>query len=214
MWIKYFIGGVDMKPKIISIIIISTFVSGLFSCATIEEHKGAATGAAVGAATGAIAGAILGKEGHKTEVAIIGGLLGGLIGGAVGHYAYDVKRTREETAQRYNYQSSSGTMIRIEEASAIPNTVQPGDKVELKMTYAVLGVDPHKAIDITEIREIRHEGELVGKPEVNVAHAGGTYSSSIPIFMPSNAKRGRYNVIMTVQAQMAKDSKETNFYVR
>jgi len=203
-----------MKLRIISIIIIFAFLSGLFSCATIEEHKGAATGAAVGAATGAIAGAVLGKEGHKTEVAIIGGLLGGLIGGAVGHYAYDAKRTREETAQRYNYQASTGTMIRIEEASAIPNTVRPGDKVELRVTYAVLGADPNKAIDITEIREIKHEGELVGKPEVNVAHAGGTYSSSIPIFMPSNAKRGRYNVIMTVQTQNAKDSKETTFYVR
>lgn len=203
-----------MQPRIISIIIIFAFVSGLLGCATIEEHKGAATGAAVGAATGAVTGAVLGKEGHKTEVAIIGGLVGGLIGGAVGHYAYDAKRTREETAQRYSYQTSTGTMIRIEDASAIPNTVQPGDKVELKVTYAVLDADPHKAINITEIREIRHEGELVGKPEVNVAHAGGTYSSSIPIFMPSNAKRGRYNVIMTVQTQNAKDSKETTFYVR
>jgi len=105
-------------------------------------------------------------------------------------------------------------MIRIEDASAIPNTVQPGDKVELKVTYAVLDADPQKAINITEIREIRHEAELVGKPEVNVVHAGGTYSSSIPIFMPSNAQRGRYNVIMTVQTQNAKDSKETTFYVR
>ena len=203
-----------MRPRIVSIILVLSLASGLLGCATIEEHKGAATGAVIGATTGAIAGAVLGKEGHKTEVAIIGGLVGGLIGGAIGHYAYDAKRTREETAQKYDYQPSLGTMIRIEEASAVPNTVRPGDKVELKLIYAVLGADADKAISITEIREIRHEGELVGKPEVNVSHPGGTYSSSIPIFMPSNAKKGRYNVLMTVQTQTAKDSKETSFNVR
>ncbi len=203
-----------MRLRIISIVITFVFLSGVLGCATMEEHKGATTGAVIGATTGTLAGAVLGREGHKTEVAIIGGLLGGLIGGAIGHYAYDAKRTREETAQKYNYQTSTGTMIRVEEVSAIPDTVRPGEKVDLRMTYAVLGADPNKAIDITEIREIRHEGELVGKPEVNVAHAGGTYSSLIPIFMSSNAKKGRYNVIMTVQTQNAKDSKETTFSVR
>jgi len=134
----------------------------------VNEHKGAATGAGVGAATGAAAGAVLGKKGSKTEAAIIGGLVGALVGGVIGHYAYDKKRTRQETAQKYDYQSSEGTRVRIEDVSAVPATVKPGDKVELGATYALLSPSADADIKITEIREIRHEGELVGRPEVTV----------------------------------------------
>jgi len=204
-----------MKVKIISIITILLFILGLFGCASIpEEHKGAATGAAIGGATGATAGAILAERGAKTETAILGGLAGALIGGLIGHYAYDTKRSREETAQKYNYQSSTETMVRIEDVSVIPSTIKPGDKVDLKVTYAVLESAPDKEINITEIREVKMGAELVGKPEVNVSRSGGTYSSTIPVFLPSDAKKGTYSVITTVQSQTAKDSKETFFKVQ
>jgi len=203
-----------MWIKILSFITMIVFMVGYLGCATIEEHKGAATGAAVGAAAGTVVGAVAGAKGHKTETAIIGGLVGGLIGGVVGHYAYDVKRNREETVQRYSYQATSGTMVRIEEIAAIPNSLKPGDKVDLKVTYAVLTPDPNMEVNITEIREIKFQGELVGRPEVNVMRKGSTYTSSIPLFLPNDAKKGSYQVIITVQTQNSKDSRETNFYVR
>ncbi len=204
-----------MKLKVISIIIILVFTVSLFGCATIpEEHKGAATGAGIGAATGAVAGALLGHEGAKTEMAILGALAGALVGGAIGHYAYDAKRTRDETAQRYSYQSSMGTMVRIEDVSTLPNTAKPGDRVDLKTTYAVLGTAPDSDISITESREIRYNNELVGKPEVNVTRRGGTYVSTVPLYLPSNAKQGTYSVLTTIQSQTAKDSRETVFYVK
>jgi len=200
-----------MKVKIISIVTILSFIFGILGCATVpEEHKGAATGAAVGGATGAIAGGLLAHSGAKTETAILGGLAGALVGGLIGHYAYDAKKTKEETAQKYNYQSSMGTMVRLEEVSAMPNTVKPGDKVELKATYAVLEA-ADKDINITETREIKMGTELIGKPEVNVVRRGGTYSSTVPLFLPSNAKPGTYSVTTTVQTPTAKDSKETFF---
>jgi hypothetical protein len=204
----------NMYRKIISLVVILTFLAGVSGCASIpEEHKGAATGAGVGAATGAVAGALLGSKGAKTEMAILGGLLGALAGGAIGHYAYDKKRTKEETAQKYDYKPSQGTVIRIEEASVDPSVVKPGDKVELKMTYAVLGVESGKKLDISEIREIRYEGELHGKPQISVSREDGTYSSSIPITLPQDAKKGKYRVIMTVQSPSVSDSKEVTFQV-
>ncbi|MGQ9569655.1 MAG: hypothetical protein ACUVUQ_02200 [Thermodesulfovibrionales bacterium] len=203
-----------MRKKLISIITIISFAFCIFGCATIpEEHKGAATGAVVGGAAGTVAGAVLGKEGAKTETAILGGLAGALIGGLIGHYAYDAKKTKEETAKKYNYESSMGTVIRLEEVSAVPSTVKPGEKVELKATYALLEPE-NRDINVTEIREIRMGTELVGKPEVNVVRHGGTYSSTVPLFLPANAKPGTYSVITTVQTQTAKDSKETSFTVR
>jgi len=204
-----------MKYKLVAIITILAFLAvGLFGCASVpEEHKGAATGAAVGGATGAVAGALLGGKGSKTEAAIIGGLAGALVGGSIGHYAYDQKRTKAETDQKYGYQSSMGTMVRIEDASAVPTTVKPGDKIDLNATYAVLA-STDSDISITETREIKMGNELIGKPEVNVTRRGGTYTSTIPIFLPSDAKPGTYSVITTVQSQTAKDSKETFFTVQ
>ena len=204
-----------MKVKIISIVTILSFIFGILGCATVpEEHKGAATGAAVGGATGAIAGGILAHSGAKTETAILGGLAGALVGGLIGHYAFDAKKSREETAQKYNYQSSMGTMIRIEDVSLTPSTVKPGGKVDLQVTYAVLGASPDSEINITEVREIKQAGELVGKPEVNIIRGGGTYSSTVPLFLPANAKTGTYSVITTVQSQTAKDSREMFFTVK
>ena len=90
-----------MFRKMVSVIVVLTFFAGLVGCTTFgEEHKGATTGAGIGAATGAVAGALLGSKGAKTEMAILGGLAGALAGGLIGHYAYDQKRTKEETAQK------------------------------------------------------------------------------------------------------------------
>jgi uncharacterized membrane protein len=206
--------GADMKKKIISLVTIVMFAFLIMGCETVKEHKGAATGAGVGAATGAAAGAVLGKKGSKTEAAIIGGLVGALLGGVIGHYAYDKKRTRQETAQKYDYQSSEGTRVRIEDVSAVPATVKPGDKVELGATYALLSPSADADIKITEIREIRHEGELVGRPEVTVTHKGGTYSTTVPLFLPQNAKKGTYRVLTTIQGPNAQDSRETTLVVK
>ena len=203
-----------MYRKIISVAVILMFLTGIFGCASIpEEHKGAATGAGIGAATGAVAGALLGSKGAKTEMAVVGGLLGALAGGAIGHYAYDQKRTKEETAQKYNYKPSEGTLIRIEDVSVSPSVAKPGDKVDMKMTYAVLGVAANKELEISEIREIRYQGELYGKPEIQVSRNDGTYSSSIPLTLPKDAKKGKYSIIMTVRGASVSDSKEVSFQV-
>ena len=200
-----------MKYKIVSIVTIISFMVVLFGCASIpEEHKGAATGAAVGGATGVVAGAVLGQS---AKGAIIGGLAGALVGGLIGHYAYDQKKTKEETAQKYAYQSSMGTVLRIEGVTAMPSVVKLGEKVDLNATYAVLAPTDID-INITETREIRMGGELVGKPEVNVTRRGGTYSSTVPLFLPSDAKPGTYTVVTTIQTEKAKDSRETSFTVK
>jgi hypothetical protein len=63
------------------------------------------------------------------------------------------------------------------------------------------------------IREIRHNEELVGRPEVRVEHSDGTYTSTIPIDLPSTTKKGTYTVISTVQTENVKDTKEVSFSV-
>jgi uncharacterized protein YcfJ len=196
---------------IINGVLILFFMSLLSSCATIpEEHKGAATGAGIGAATGAIAGAILGKD---TQSAVLGALAGALVGGAIGHYAYDQKKSREETQQTYNYKSDYGTVLTLEEVSSVPKSVYPGQTVELKMTYAILNPSPDVQTSITETRMITHNGNMVGNPEVRVTHADGTYTSSIPLHLPTDAAKGTYVVKSEIRSDNAKDSREFTFTV-
>lgn len=196
---------------IVSGVLLIFFVSLLPGCASIpDEHKGAATGAGVGAAAGAAAGAIFGKDTRST---VIGALAGALLGGAIGHYAYDQKKSREETQKTYNYKPAYGTVLTLEEVSSVPVSVYPGQTVELKMTYAILNPSPDVQTSITESRVITHNGTIVGKPEVKVSHSDGTYTSSVPLYLPANAERGVYVVKSEIQSDNAKDSREFSFSV-
>ncbi len=187
----------------------------LGGCATIpEEHQGAATGAGVGAATGALAGAVFAGDGSRTQGALIGGLVGSLVGGVIGNYTVDQKRDAVDTSSRYDYDSSAGILVRIERSSISPDRVYPGGRVDLRATYAILAPRSDTRIAITESREIRFNGELVGKPEVSTAHIPGTYDSNVPLFLANDAKRGTYQVITTIRTQGSSDARETTFTVR
>jgi uncharacterized protein YcfJ len=203
-----------MRLRLLVFIVIGVFLLNVIGCATVpEEHKGAVAGAGIGAATGVIAGSLLGGHGAKTEMAILGGLAGALVGGAIGHYAVDQKRTAQDTNSRYNYQSSA-VSIRIEDTSAYPTSVNAGDKVDLKATYAILGVSSGSQIDLVEKREITNAGQIVGNPEVTVSRSGGTYTSTVPLFLPSDARPGMYTVRTTIQSANSSDTRESTFYVR
>lgn len=200
-----------MKARIISAVLCFTLILWLMGCQTVmEEHRGAAVGAGAGAATGAVAGALIGKG---AGAVLLGGLIGGLVGGLVGTYAYDMPRTREQTAKTYNYQPSQGTILTIENVSTSPQIVHPGDVVNLNMTYAVLNPSPNAETNLTEIREITHNNVLVGNPEVRVVRTDGTYNSTIPLRLPPNAAKGNYKVRTIVQSSNAKDTREIHFTV-
>jgi len=203
-----------MRIKGISMLTLVAFVTVFMGCASIpEEHKGAATGAGIGAATGAIAGALLGSKGAKTEMAVLGGVIGALAGGAIGHYAYDTKRTQQETEKQYDYQPAQGTLLRLESVSVEPSTASAGKQVAFLATYAVLTPTSGSEISITEIRELWFKNELVGKPEVKVTRTGGTYTSKVPMTLPADAKSGTYRVVTTIQSGTIKETKETYFVI-
>jgi len=177
----------------------------------MEEHKGAAVGSGVGGAVGGVMGAIIG---HGTGAVVVGALAGALLGGAIGHFEYDQEKSREQTAKNYNYKSSHGTVLTIENLKATPVTVQPGETVELKLTYALLHDSPDTKTAVTEIREITYKGELVGRPEVKVEHPDGTYTTTVPLRLPPEAQKGTYKVKAMVESQYAKDAREITFTVR
>ena len=189
-------------------IILAVYTAG---CASMEGHEGAAVGAGAGAATGAVAGALIGKG---AGAVVVGSLLGALAGGAVGHYAYDQKKSREQTAKDYNYGDSQGMVLRIESVSVSPTEVSPGGEVQLSMTYAVLTPGQASNTPITEIREITHLGQIVGKPQVQASRPNGTFTSTVPLRLPAGAARGEYIVKSVVESAGGGDVRENRFMVR
>ena len=195
------------KITVVGLCFISIF---LLSCQTVQQNPGAATEAGVGAAAGGVAGALIGRG---AGAVLLGGLLGALAGGVVGHYAYDVPRSREDTARAYRYDPAQGTILRIENASASPHAVYPGEIVNLRITYAVLTPAPYEEVTVREIRQVTYHNEVVGNPEVRVERTGGTYASSIPLELPPNAERGTYEVRNMVESRYGSDTMVTYFRV-
>ncbi len=194
--------------KILAALIVVSFLCAA-SCATMEEHPGAAVGAGAGAGTGVIIGGIAGG----TRGAIIGGLLGALAGGAVGHYAYDQRKSQQATNQAYGYTGDKPASARIESVQAIPVSISPGQQVELKCTYAVL-TQSSQPVSVKEVREIYFGDNLWGNPEIQVDRQGGTYESNVPLVLPKDARKGTYKVRFMVQTGSSKDMREASFRVK
>ncbi|MBN1546873.1 MAG: hypothetical protein JW902_09455 [Syntrophaceae bacterium] len=205
--------------KSLNFMIIGIFLLTLSGCATgdqYEQHKGAAVSGATGAAVGSVIGGIIGHQsGETTKGAVIGALIGGLAGAAIGHYAYDRVRTEEAAQQQYgyDYNQAQTSLVRVENALVSPNVVTAGATVNLMATYTVLA-QPGVTMSIVETREIRTNGELIGRPQVTVQRQGGTYTSQIPVTLASDAKAGKYTVLTTIQVGTNTDARETSFTVK
>ena len=82
------------------------------------------------------------------------------------------------------------------------------------MTYGIVNPSPGVQSSITETRRVTHNGALVGNPEVRVSRADGTYTSTVPLFLPASAEKGTYVVTSTVKTDAGgSDSREMTFTV-
>jgi hypothetical protein len=199
-----------MQMKLTAIVLAAAMMIVFTGCAGVMDTARERPGATVGAGVGATAGAVLGGD---TKGSIVGGLIGALVGGAVGHYAYDRRQDRQETAQRYDYTPESGTQLNIEDSAAQPARVSPGDAVEIEMTYALLNPSEQAQTRVTEIREITHDGQLVGRLESEVDQVDGTYTSTVPIQLPEQAEAGTYEVKTIVRTAEGSAEDTTSFTV-
>ena len=200
-----------MTRRLIAAATIVLFLTALVGCETMsQDEKATMGGLGAGAAVGTLAGLAFGQG---AGIAIAGGMIGAAAGGIIGHYAFGKNEDHNKTAQDYNYKPSIGTLLELEGIQITPAQIRPGGRVDIKMSYAVLAPRPNGPINVTEIREIKYKGRVVGEPTVNVTRDGGTYTSSVPITLPSNAIPGTYDVKVTVRTAQESDSMQTSFEV-
>jgi surface antigen len=139
-----------------------------------------------------------GLIGRGTTGVVVGGLLGTLAGGAIGQYLDRQDRTRAQAAQATAYNPAQGDVVRVEQVQATPSAVSRGGTVNLVTTYTVLTPEAARSVAVRETREVRHNGALVANPTTEFTRQGGTFTSAVPITLPSSASTGTYEVTVTV----------------
>jgi Glycine zipper len=188
-------------------------VSLLNGCETLERAVKDNPSTAVGAGVGGGGGAIIGGLAGSTQGAVIGGLAGALAGGVIGNLLDRQERTRAATAETVAYTREKGNLVRIEEVSLNPQSLRPGETINVNVQYAIVtpgGTDP---VRVREVRQIFHQGELVGNPVADLERLDGTYWSTLPIKLPASAAPGRYDVVVGVEMNGTLDRWESRFTV-
>ncbi|MBI1320379.1 MAG: hypothetical protein GC168_15740 [Candidatus Hydrogenedens sp.] len=176
------------------------------------ETTGGAAGA--GAGIGALAGAVIG---HQSGHALEGAAIGAAVGAASGAVAHDIRskraRSEQETAEAYNYQPSQGETLRFEGAEVMPASVRPGEMIESRVTYALLGTGG--GVQVTETRRMMgQDGRLIAElSSEGFTRGDGTWVSSQNFRLPNNQAPGSYQIETEVRTAKSRISGRANVFV-
>lgn len=198
---------------LVSFLLLTWAVTLFGGCETVERAVKGNPRTAAGAGVGGAGGAIIGGVAGGTKGAIIGGLVGALAGGVVGSVLDRQEQGREETAQTVAYNPSQGRVVRIEDVQVDPSRIRAGETVNVTIRYAVMTPEGNIPMRVREIRQIRHQDQMVGSPTLEVERTDGTYRSTLPITLPASAGPGRYDVSVRVELDGTRDSEEASFTV-
>jgi uncharacterized protein YcfJ len=196
-----------------SLILLVGGVALLHGCETMERAIKDNPKTAAGAGVGGAGGALIGGLASGGTGAVIGGLAGVLTGGVIGNLLDRQQRTRAATAETMAYTEEKGNLVRIEEVSLNPQSMRPGETVNVDVRYAIITQRDTEPVRVREIRHIYYQGDLVGNLVVVIARPNGTYSSTLPIKLPETATPGRYDVVVGVEMNGALDRWETRFTI-
>jgi predicted small secreted protein/Tfp pilus assembly protein PilV len=208
--------------RILAIALVLLLSVSLMSCTTPSgtyspgksAGAGALGGAAAGAAIGSIIGAATGSPATGAWVGAATGAIAGGIGGALyARHMNQQMRSREAAAQQYNYSSSRGSVVDINEVRTSPTSVRPGQTVDISTTYTILTPqDP--PTQVTLYREVRHNGQVVGQPHsVQATNKNGTHQDRVGFTVPRSAPPGTYMVSNRISSSYGTAERSAYFTV-
>ena len=211
-----------MTRKCLAIACVVLLVVSLAGCATDSGYydparsagAGALGGAATGAAIGSIIGAATGSPGTGAWVgAAAGGVLGGVGAALYASHRNSETRSGQAAAQANNYQGQ-GNVVSVDNVTASPSTVRPGQPVNLGMNYTILTPD-NQPVSATLVREIRYQGNLVGSPyQTTVSNANGSFNDNVTYSLPNNATPGSYTVTSRLTSSYGTSQRDASFSVQ
>lgn len=211
-----------MTRKCLAIACVVLLVVSLAGCVTesgyYDPYRSAGAGALGGAATGAAIGSIIGAAtGHAATGAWVGAAAGGVLGG-VGAAIYASHQNRairssQAAAQSYNYQGQ-GNVVSVDNVTASPGVVGPGQPVTLGVDYTILTPD-NAPVSATLEREMRYGGNLVGSPHrTTVTNTNGGYNDTVTYSLPNNATPGVYTVVTRLSSNYGTSQRSASFTVQ
>jgi hypothetical protein len=211
-----------MIRKWLAMLVIVLFAVSLVGCMTESGYYSpggsAAAGALGGAATGAALGSIIGAAtGSAATGAWIGAAAGGTLG-LIGGYLYAEHRNSEirsaqMAAQAHSY-GGEGYVVAVDNVTASPSVVRPGDQVNLGLDYTILSPD-NAPVSVTLMREVRYNGRLVGSPyQATVTNTNGGYSDNVTYGLDRNAAPGTYTVTSRVSSSFGSSARDSYFTVQ
>jgi len=118
----------------------------------------------------------------------------------VGDYRVKQVKAREEAASAALYTPDQGVVTTIDSISASPRELRPGEQVNLKMEYTVLGPPQTREIKVREVRSIYFNNQhLVDLAAKELTLRQGTNEIHDTMRLPGNAADGAYAVVMSVE---------------
>jgi outer membrane lipoprotein SlyB len=208
--------------KILALAMVLLLSISLVSCTTPSGSydpvrttaAGAGGGALAGAAIGSIIGAATGSPATGAWVGAATGAIAGGVGAALyARHMNQQMRNREMAAQQYNYSPGRGAVVDVSAAQAMPNTVRPGQTVDIAMTYTILTPNDTPT-QVTLQREIRQDGRMVGQPHSTQAtNQNGTYEDRVSFTVPRDAGPGPYSVSNRVLSSYGSAERSAYFTV-
>lgn len=192
-------------------------------CVAVVLHGCASTGGVsgkqvLGAAVGGVVGAGICLAVTRNPVACalagVGGAIAGWgVGTVVENYARQQRSFEAERAE-FGYQPAQGTRIEMRKSQTSPETVAPGQSLEVITQYALLGPDAEKPIAITETLSVWRDGNEIVKGTAKVVERlPGGWEVSDRLKVPEKAPPGRYQVKQELSAGNAKSASLTPFVV-
>jgi hypothetical protein len=205
----------DRPPlrRMASLILLIGGVAFLGGCETLERTIKNNPNTAAGTGAGGAGGEAIGAPAGGGTGAVVGGLAGVLAGGTVGSVSDRQERTRAATAETMAYSVEKGDLVRIEEVSLNPQSIHPGETVNVNVLYAIITPSGRDPVRVREIRRIYYQGDLVGNPVVDIERLDGTYWSTLPIRLPASAAPGLYTVVVGVEMNGTLDRWESRFLI-
>ncbi|PKM10387.1 MAG: hypothetical protein CVV13_13230 [Gammaproteobacteria bacterium HGW-Gammaproteobacteria-3] len=196
----------------VSAIICASLLTG---CATTQENQ-QAWGAGLGAITAGLAtGLATGNVGYGIAAAVGGAAIGW---GAVKLAQYNSEQVRSASQDQALYgftPSSNATLVKLHKGTASPDTVAPGQQVQIASDYSLAVPEAQNMTAVQESWTLKKDGQVLFQADPqNVQRTAGGYAVNATIPIPKNASAGTYVVETRVQAGTSSDFNQAVFVVQ
>jgi hypothetical protein len=194
----------------ISMALCSSLLAGCAASEGNQQVMGGVGGAAVGCGLGFLIGG-------GAKECVYGAMAGAAAGwGAVKLSQYNASqvRTAQEDQKLYGLTNVSSTLVKIQGSNATPQTVKPGQPLNIMTDYSVQVPKGQTGASVQETLVLKKDGKVVASPAPQTfQRTAGGYQATASLPIPANAPKGTYVIETQVKAGTSYDVRQTPFVV-